>query len=152
MALSVEQIKGASAALESRLQKVCKQGARLTLSPVLQGPLSKGEVQVFHEKDSYAPSAISDFNSGSRRDRTITWRINILLKNLNATEPAVPLMEYIKGQLEGWQPFGSQPWLVDDGIATVSDSGFRKLNDDNFWWYSIALEATISELIGGSNE
>lgn len=145
MALTSEQLLAAQAAIKQVLNPIKVDGARLTLSPVLQGPLSKGELQVFYSGSTTATPATQTFNAAYRQLRTINYQVNLLLKDLRQPEAAVPLLELTKTLLGGLLLFGEHPEAAYmGGLYPVRDS-FRKINDEAFWFYDATFACQIIE-------
>lgn len=148
MALLWDTFAQGIAALEALLlDALSDDGARLTLGPILQGPISKGEVQVFYlGSRNSAPDQLS-FNNPWKQIRTIEFRANILLKNLRDQNAAVPLVELVKRQVTGCQLFGASDAIVyAGGLYPVSDR-FTRLNDEAFWYYEMTLACQVEEFL-----
>lgn len=145
MALTPEQLLAAQAAIRQVLNPIKVDGARVTLSPVLQGPLSKGELQVFYSGSTTTTPATQTFNAAYRQQRTISYQVNLLLKDLRQPEAAVPILEATKDLLSGLQLFGEHPEAAYmGGLYPVRDS-FRRLNDESFWYYEAVFACQILE-------
>lgn len=145
MALTPQQLTAAQATLKAVLDPIKNEGARVTLSPVTQGPLSKGELQVFYSGSTTDTPATQTFNAGWRQQRTINYQVNLLLKDLREPEAAVPLLESIKGMLSGLLLFGEHPETpYMGGLYPVRDN-FRRLNEEAFWYYEAGFACQIFE-------
>jgi len=145
MALSAAQLTAAQTAIELALNPVKAEGARVTLSPVLQGPWSKGELQVFYGGSTTAIPATQTFNAAWRQLRTISYQVNLLLKDLRQPEAAVPILESTKAMLSGLLLFGEHPEAAYmGGLYPVRDS-FRRLNEEAFWYYEAVFACQIFE-------
>lgn len=149
MTLSAAAIALAQTRLATLLDPVKSEGARLTLSPILRGPLSKGEVQMFYAGSTSTPPTVPRFNSAWEQVRTINWVVNITLKDLNQPEPALPLLETTKGLLTGAQLFGAFPTLPYEGGLYVVRDSFRRVaeKDQAIWYYQIDLACQIDEAL-----
>lgn len=129
------------------LEALATDGARLTLGPVLQGPISKGEVQVFYLGSRNTVPGQLTYNNPWRQTRTIEFRANILLKNLRDQNAAVPLVELVKRQVSGCQLFGANDAIVyAGGLYPVSDR-FVKLKEESFWFYELTLACQLEEFL-----
>lgn len=147
MAFSPEQIAAAQAALADALDPLKSEGARVTLSPVLQGPLSKGEVNVFYAGSTYTAPTRPTFNQGEQQDRTIRFTANILLKDLRNPEAAVPLLESAKSLVTGLQLFGVQPYNAYTGALYPASDSFRRLDAEAFWFYALEMRCEVREYL-----
>lgn len=148
MALTAQQFDDALARIRQLLEAAIHgDGARLTISPVLQGPLSKGEVQVFYLGSRNSSPVQITFNSPWKQIRTIEFRVNVLLKDLRDPNNAVPMVESVKALLSGAKVFGVNDLvLYDGGLYPVSDR-FTRLNDEAFWYYELTLACQIDEAL-----
>ncbi|MBW4484887.1 MAG: Gp37 family protein [Tildeniella torsiva UHER 1998/13D] len=147
MALTADQIATAQAVLKDVLDPIKSQGARLTLSPVLQGPMSKGEFQVFYAGSTNTPPNRETFNSGLKQARTLRFICNLLLKDLRDPEAAVPILEQAKTLLTGLQLFGEQPYNTYDGALYPATDSFRQRNDEAFYFYSLEMRCEVQDYL-----
>lgn len=147
MALTAEQIAAAQVALKAVLDPIKSEGARVTLSPVLQGPMSKGEFQVFYAGSTHTPPTRETFNSGLKQARTLRFSCNLLLKDLRSPEAAVPILEAAKALLTGLQLFGEQLYSTYAGALYPVTDSFRQVNDQAFYFYSLEMRCEVQDYL-----
>lgn len=145
MVLSPQQLAASQDVLRAALAPVKSDGARVTLSPVLQGPLSKGEVQVFYSGSTTVLPSRQTFNAAWRQLRVINYQVNILLKDLRQPEAAVPILESTKGLLGGLLLFGEHPEAAYGGALYPVRDSFRNLNQEAFWYYEAVFACQVFE-------
>jgi hypothetical protein len=121
------------------------EGARLTISPELRGPMSKGELQVFYAGSRNSTPAQVTFNSPWKQIRTVEFQVYLMLKDLREPNAAIPLLEAVKGLLTGAQVFGLNDTMTyGGGLYPVADR-FRRLDDQAFWYYELTLACQIED-------
>jgi hypothetical protein len=157
--LSPEQIANAQAAIAVALDPLKSEGARVTLGPVLQGPLSKGEFQIFYAGSSYGIPRQETFNASFAQDRTVRFAATLLLKDLRNPDAAMPILEASKGLLTGLQIFGPQPSSLYAGALYPASDSFQELTEEAFYFYSLELRCEVREYLpepipptGGSSD
>jgi hypothetical protein len=146
MPLAEAQITFAADTLKALLDPLKSEGARLTLGPVLQGPLSKGEFQIFYGGSTSTPPGQLTFNTTYTQNRTIRYQANLLLKDLRDPDKAVILLEEAKTLVAGVRLFGIQKTEYEGALYPTRDS-FRRLNDEAFWYYELQLECQIEDAL-----
>ena len=140
-------LKEAQAAIANRLEPIRTEGiARVTASPVGQGPIGKGEVQVFYQGSRFNPPQFEGVNRRIQQ-RTITCRVNLLLKDLRDEATALDLVEKAEGLLRGFQPLGPQEEALYEGALYLVDDRFTQLNEEAFWLYTIEMAFQVIEVL-----
>lgn len=134
--------------LSALLDPVKAEGARLTLSPVLQGPISKGEVQIYYAGSSPGAPLKTTFNSPFKQVRTIRHRVNLVLKNLSDPAAATDLLQGVRGLVSGSYLFGEQedPALFQ-GATYPGEDTFTKLGDQGFYFYTLLIQTQVVEVL-----
>lgn len=143
--LTKAQIESAQAALKAALDPMKSEGARVTLSPVLLGPLSKGEFQIFHAGSRHQQPSQRSFNGPWIALRTVQFRGNLVLKDLRNPEAATPLLEEAKRLVTGLKLFGDQLFARYDGAIYPVNDSFTRLSDEAFWYYTLLLECEVED-------
>jgi len=148
MAFTAEQFTAALTRIRQLLEEAIHgHGARLTLSPVLAGPLSKGELQVFYAGSRNSTPDQLTFNNPWRQVRTVEFQVFLMLKDLRDPNQAIPLLEAVKALLTGAQVFGlNDAMTYSGGLYPVADR-FRRLDDQAFWYYELTLACQIDEAL-----
>lgn len=145
MALTAIQITGAIATLKAILDGLKDDGIRGTVSPVLFGPLSKGEFQIFYGGSSWTPPG-NEGNNSLFQQRTITFECRLLLKDLNDPNAAWPLLEECRDVLTGVQLFGGNIYdFYDGGLYPVSESFSQLQAENSFWFYQLSLSCQVTD-------
>lgn len=148
MPLTTDQLTTAKATLADRLDPLKSEGARVTLSPVMQGPLSKGEFQIFYEGSSYTQPNFETFNRAATQIRTLRWRCFVELKDLRDPFKALPILEQSKTLLQGLLLFGHHPEAPYEGaIYTNADQFTQDRQDASRWIYQLNLQCAIKEFL-----
>ena len=145
--LTAEQITDALDTLRAALDPVLDLGARVTVSPVMQGPTSKGELQLFVQGSRSQVPQQETFNQPYSQLRTIQFRVNLHLKDLRDPTAALIQLEQAKGLVVGLQLFGEQPRARYEGATYPVSDGFSRLDDEAFWFYSLLLECEFEDFL-----
>ena len=148
MPLTADQLTAAKATLEETLDPLKSEGARVTLSPVMQGPLSKGEFQIFYEGSTYTAPDFETYNRSAAQIRTLRWRAFVELKDLRDPFKALPILEQAKTLLQGLQLFGPHPEApYEGGLYTNADQFTQDRQDASRWIYQLNFQCAIKEYL-----
>jgi hypothetical protein len=148
MPLTADQLTTAKATLADRLDPLKSEGARVTLSPIMQGPLSKGEFQIFYEGSGYSAPTLETYNRAYSQIRTLRWRAFIELKDLRDPWAALPILEQSKTLLQGLQLFGPHPEApYEGGIYSNGDQFTQDRKDASRWIYQLNLQCAIIQFL-----
>lgn len=146
MPLTADQLTAAKATLEDLLNPLKSEGARVNLTPVLQGPYSKGEFQIYYEGGSGQPPTQLTFNAAYSQLYTRRFRAFVILKDMRDPWAALPILEQSKKLINGVQLFGIHPRADYEGALVVTADQFvQDRQDSSVWTYQFNAQCQIEE-------
>jgi len=148
MPLTADQLTAAKTTLEDLLNPLKSEGARVNLTPVLQGPYSKGEFQIYYEGGSGQPPTQLTFNAAYSQLYTRRFRAFVILKDMRDPWAALPILEQSKSLIEGVQLFGEQPRTdYEGGLHVTADQFVQDRQDSSVWTYQFNAQCQIEEAV-----
>jgi hypothetical protein len=136
------RIQAASNVIYERLKLMPASAARLQFSPALLSAIGSSEVQIYYASSSYSPPEFETFNAPPKQQRTMQFRINVMLRDLRSHESCYRLLALVEKLLKGVQPLGEQ-FVRTNGSIYFVDESFVELEKDGIWLYTVLLAFDI---------
>lgn len=150
MALTEAQVKAALSLLQVSLNPLMSERARVTIGPVLVGPISRGEFQAFIGSSNYGPVNQSHINGAYRQIRTLNIQCVLQLSDLSDQAKAIPILEQAKELVVGIKPFGSHIEAPYQGALYPTGDSFTRLETKGggfTYLYAQSLACQIHETL-----